>query len=166
MQWTSNFSWFIARPIIHSIYANWRISDLKFELVLFFDFIDAVHKIRELSCSFQEKGNYFLKIPSNLDVSAIEVLSCIWRESIHLEYPKSASRTSADSSCCTKSKLLMTGNYLSVKVTGNLRVFYFISQALRCQGVDRGKKYILKPWAFDLWTHIRNTLSLIFAWSI
>jgi hypothetical protein len=29
--------------------------------------------LRKLSCSFQEKGNYFLTIPSNLDISTIEV---------------------------------------------------------------------------------------------
>ena len=37
------------------------------------DFIDAVPKTRKLSCSFQEKGNYFLKILSKLDISTIEV---------------------------------------------------------------------------------------------
>jgi hypothetical protein len=59
--------------MIHSIYGNWRIRERKFELVLFFDFIDAVPKTRKLSCSFQEKGNYFLKILSKLDISTIEV---------------------------------------------------------------------------------------------
>jgi hypothetical protein len=45
----------------------------KFELLLFFDYIDAVPKIREMSCSVQEKGSYFLKILSNLDISTMEV---------------------------------------------------------------------------------------------
>ncbi len=43
------------------------------QALLFFDFIDAVPKIRKFSCSIQEKGNYFLKIQSNLDISTIEV---------------------------------------------------------------------------------------------
>jgi hypothetical protein len=30
-------------------------------------------KMRKLSCSFQEKGNYLLKNPSKLDISTIEV---------------------------------------------------------------------------------------------
>jgi hypothetical protein len=59
--------------ITHSIYDNWRICEGKFELLLFFDFIDSVPKIRKLSCSFQEKGNYFLKILLSLDISTIEV---------------------------------------------------------------------------------------------
>jgi hypothetical protein len=61
------------QTIIHSIYDNWRIRERKFELFLFFDFIDAVPEIRKLNCSFQEKGNCFLKILSNLDISTIEV---------------------------------------------------------------------------------------------
>jgi hypothetical protein len=32
-----------------------------------------VPKIRKLSCSFQEKGNYLLKMLSNLDISTTEV---------------------------------------------------------------------------------------------
>jgi hypothetical protein len=32
-----------------------------------------VPKTKKLSSSFQEKGNYFLKILSNLDISTIEV---------------------------------------------------------------------------------------------
>jgi hypothetical protein len=39
--------------IIYSIYANGRIRVSKFELVLFFDFIDALPRIEKLSCSFQ-----------------------------------------------------------------------------------------------------------------
>jgi hypothetical protein len=58
-----------------------------------------VPKIKQLSCSFQEKGNYFLKILFNLDISTIEVymagkhspLTPNERFNIHLEYPKSAS---------------------------------------------------------------------------
>jgi hypothetical protein len=37
------------------------------------DFIDAVPKTRKMSCSFQVKGNYLLKILSNLDNSTIEL---------------------------------------------------------------------------------------------
>jgi hypothetical protein len=70
-----------------------------FELVLFFDFIDTVPKVRQLSCSFLEKENYFLKILFNLDVSTIEVymarkhspLKPKERFNIHLKYPKIAS---------------------------------------------------------------------------
>ncbi len=43
------------------------------------------------------------------------------------------------------------------KVTGNLNLFYFISQILRCQGVDR---CILRPQTFVLWTpHKEDTAS-------
>jgi hypothetical protein len=48
------------------------------------------------------------------------------------------------------------------KVTGNLNLFNFNSQVLRCQGVDRGERMYYK--ALDLCEHhIKNTLSLQFA---
>ena len=46
-----------------------------------------------------------------------------------------ALQTSAASSCCSESKLLMTGKNRSVEVTGNLNLFNFNSQV---QGVNRG----------------------------
>jgi hypothetical protein len=54
-----------------------------FELVLFFDFIDAVPEIEKLSCSFQWNGSYILRIQSKADISTIKL--CI-AKSIHLQY--------------------------------------------------------------------------------
>ena len=82
----------------------------KFELVLFFDFIDAVLKIRKLSCSFQEKGNYFLKILSNLDISTIKV--CMARKHSP-RIPKERFRP-APAAAVVLNILSMTGNYFSI----------------------------------------------------
>ncbi len=104
----------------------------KFELVLFFDFIDAVPNIRKLSCSFQQKGNSFLKIPSNLDMGIIEV---------YIARNHSPQRALIWNACVVVPVF---------KLTGNLNYFILFPKSW----VDRGKNMYYK--ASDL-CHVNMT---------
>jgi hypothetical protein len=93
----------------------------KIKLLLFFDFIDAMLKIRKLSCSFQKKGNYFLKILSNLDISAICL--CMRRKQVFTSYTQRAPQTHAAAVVLNQNCLCAEMLALRVpefKLTGNL----------------------------------------------
>jgi hypothetical protein len=77
MCWASNILWYIGRQSSILSMPTERFvsaSSSSFSSLILFKFIDALPKIRKLrACSFQERGNYFLKILLNFDISTIEV---------------------------------------------------------------------------------------------
>ena len=163
MRWASNFLWYMARqssslsmPTGGFVSAS---SSLFFSLVLLM--LCQNQKIelqlpveRELIPSWK-----FCQILISVQ------LRCVWRESIHLKYPKSASDQPLQQLLFwikiidVQESLCRVCAVPEIKVTGNLNLFDFNSQVLRCQGV---KECILKPRTFVLWTpHKEHTESAI-----
>ena len=144
MQRASNFLWYMARQ--SSILSMPTEGFVSASSSSFFSFILLMlcPKSGNWAAASSRKGITSWKFCQIL----ISVqLRCVWRESIHLEYPKSASDQPLQ-----QLLLSMTGNYLPIcgavpsryhlqkfkHVTGNLDLFNFNSQVLRCQGIDRG----------------------------
>ncbi len=73
---------------------------------LFFDFIDAVPKIRKLSCSLQLPGEREL-LPENSVKAWFQYNWSVYGEKTHTLNTQRAFQTSAGSSCCSESKLSM-----------------------------------------------------------
>jgi hypothetical protein len=91
-----------------------------------------VQKIRKLSCSFQEKGNYLLKIQSKLDISTIEVYMARKHSP---RIPKVRSRPAQQlffwiKIVVVQESLCRVCAVLEIKLTGNLNLFNFNSQVL------------------------------------
>jgi hypothetical protein len=136
MRWASNIFWYIAKQLKDSWAQVWARS--------FLWFIDAVPKIRKLSCSFQEKANYFLKFLSNLDINTIEVyMARKHAPVISKERLKPEQQLLFWNLNCRSARMLAL-LVPEFKLTGNLNLFDFIPQVLRCQGIDRGKSKYFK----------------------
>jgi hypothetical protein len=102
-----------------------------------------------LSCSFQEKGNYFLKILLNLDISTIDVYMARKLTS----YTQRALQTSTAAVLLNQNVSMWqncTESHAIRQMTGNLNSFDFIPQSLDAGGVIGVKECILKPWTFVL----------------
>ncbi len=147
MQWASNFLWYMARqssilsmPTEGFVSAS---SSLSFSLILFM----LCPKSENQATASSRKGITSWKLCQIL----ISVqLRCIWRESIHLEYPKSASDQPLQQLLFwikivgVQESLCRVCAVPEIKLTGNLNLFDFNSQVLRCQGVDRGLRMYFK----------------------
>ena len=156
MHWASNILWYIARQ--SSILSMPTGGFMSASSSSFFSFILLMRcqKSENWAAASRRKGITSWKFCQSL----ISVqLKCIWRESIHLEYPKSASDQrrqqllfwikivdhDVQESLC-RCGLCGAGNQTDRKFKYIL--FYFPSPGLSCQGIDRGKSMYFK--ALDL----------------
>ncbi len=138
MRWASNILWYIARQSSILSMTTGRFMSASsspfFSLIL----LMLYQKSENWAAASRRKGITSWKFCQSL----ISVqLQCLWRESIHLEYPKSASLlfwikiVDVQESLCRVAGLCWAGNQTDWKF--KLILFYF-------SGVDRGKSMYFK----------------------